>query len=107
MPDAKARRVLLCGGYLDGRWVDVPEGSYVYRVPPAPVRFTHVSEPEADLHVPIDDFVEYLLRPFELRIGEAGGRLWIGVCDWDFDRDRAVLRALLQRDVAQQLLGGR
>lgn len=106
MPE-QFRRVLLCGGHLDGQWVDVPEGANVYWVP-EPARPLVLIQEEPDLSIPFLDAVEYQLEPMHLTIRSAGGGpLWIGAIGYGRDRDEAVLRALLQRDVAQQLLGGR
>ncbi|MHC3474660.1 hypothetical protein ACYF6T_39025 [Streptomyces sp. 7R007] len=103
MPEAKYVRVLLCGGHLDGQWVDVPEGASTYRtMKPQPLQLSPDPEPT----VPLPDVVEYRLEPMPIRIRHAGGRLWVGTLGYGPDRDEAIVRALFQRDVAQQLLGG-
>jgi hypothetical protein len=106
MPEAKYVRVLLCGGHLDGQWVDVPEGVSAYRsMKPQPL--SYIREPDTELTVPLPDVVEYRLEPMPIQIRHAGGRLWIGTIGWGLERDEAIVRALFQRDVTQQLLGGR
>ncbi|MGW1498959.1 hypothetical protein ACWCQW_10375 [Streptomyces mirabilis] len=104
MPDQKTKRVLLCGGHLDGQWVEVPASEHTVRAL-KPQRITFVSEP--DTSFPLPDVVEYRLEPLPIGIGEAGGRLWIGALGWGWERDKAIVRALFQRDVALELLGGR
>lgn len=105
MSRARYTRVLLCGGHLDGQWVDVPEGVRSYMaMKPQPVTFV---EPDSALTVPLPDPVEYHLEPMPIQIRYAGGRLWVGTIGYGPERDEAIVRALFQRDVAQQLLGGR
>ncbi|MFE2469752.1 hypothetical protein [Streptomyces mirabilis] len=106
MPDQKTKRVLLCGGHLDGQWVEVPASEHTFRAP-KPQPLTFFSEPDTALAVPLPDVAEYRLEPLPIGIGEAGGRLWIGALGWGWDRDEAIVRALFQRDVALELLGGR
>lgn len=104
MPESKNRRVLLCGGHLEGQWVDVPEGESTYRAV-KPMQIALIPEP--DLSIPVPEFDEYRLEPLPIQIRHAGGRLWVGALGWGRERDEAIVRALFQRDVAQQLLGGR
>lgn len=102
MAEAKRIRVLLCGGPFDGRWVDVPEGVSTYRAMKAqPLSLIPSAEPT----VPLPAVVEYQLEPMPIRIRHAGGRLWVGTLGQGPDRDETIVRALFQRDVAQQLLG--
>ncbi|MFJ2004771.1 hypothetical protein [Streptomyces chartreusis] len=104
MPEAKTIRVLLCGGHLDGRWVDVPEGVSTYRaIVPAPIQLSS----EVEVTVDLPDFIEYRLEPMPIQIRSAGGRLWVGTLGYGIKRDEDIVFALFQRDVAQQLLGGR
>lgn len=99
----KTRRVLLCGGHLDGRWVDVPTGQRTVRALKRQDVTVVLREP--DLSVDLD-FEEYYLEPMPIKIRSAGGGpLWVGSIGYGPDRDEAILRGLLQRDVAQQLLG--
>ncbi|MGW4889620.1 hypothetical protein [Streptomyces murinus] len=105
MPEPKARRVLLCGGHLDGQWVDVAPGVSIYRsLKPQPLY--PIPEPGTELHVPVPDVAEYRLESLPIQIRHAGGRLCVGALGWGRERDEAIVRALFQRDVAQQLLGG-
>lgn len=104
MPEAKRIRVLLCGGHLDGQWVDVPEGVSTYRaMKPQQLQW----RPDPEVTVPMPDVVEYRLEPLPIQIRNAGGRLWVGTLGHGSKRDEAIVWALFQRDVAQQLLGGR
>jgi len=104
MPEPKTKRVLLCGGHLDGRWVDAPEGAHIHRAV-KPQSFT-LAELDPELVV-FPDVVEYELEPLPIKIRSAGGgRLWVGAIGFGPERDETILRALFQRDVAQQLLGG-
>ena len=101
--ERKTKRVLLCGGHLDGQWVDVPDSEHVHRVlKPQPITF---ADPEAPptLVLPVD---EYRLEPLPIKIRGAGGQFWVGAIGYGPERDEAILRGLLQRDVAHQLLGG-
>ncbi|MET9081417.1 hypothetical protein ABZX77_05850 [Streptomyces sp. NPDC004237] len=104
MPEERRIHVLLCGGHLDGQWVDVAEGVSAYRaMKPQPLQLS----PDPELTVPLPDVVEYRLEPMPIQIRHAGGRLWVGTLGHGLGRDEAIVRALFQRDVAQQLLGSR
>ncbi|SMF86680.1 hypothetical protein [Streptomyces sp. Amel2xC10] len=104
MPETKRVRVLLCGGHLDGHWVDVPEGVSAYRAM-KPQALTLAPEPEVT--VPFPEVAEYRLEPMPIRIRHAGGTLWVGTLGYGPGCDEAIVRALFQRDVTQELLGGR
>jgi hypothetical protein len=98
------RTVLMCGGPADGRWVTVPPGvTYQDVLKPGhpPVRM--ISQEEAlDRGLDIQETlarVRYRIMPVPLM----GHELWVGVCEDEAYDDRAVLRAIFQRDVAAHL----
>lgn len=96
------RRVLLVGGHLDGRWVDLPEGEVSFRTA-KPTDFTKRLKQDERPEVPLPEFVDYRLERVPVAIRTANAVLWIGVVS-DMsgpERDLAIVRALFQRDVAQ------
>lgn len=108
MPEPKTRRVLLCGGHMDGKWVDVPEGDRRVRALKPEAGPLRVVDPAELMRVPFPEVEEYQLEPLPIAIRSAGGgQLWVGACGYGRERDEAILRGILQRDVAEQLLGGR
>lgn len=95
------RRVLLIGAHLDGQWANVQAGAYTYRVP-KPVDFSFPADPKlTDLSMP--EIVDYRLERLPIAIRSVRAELWVGVASGLFgpERDRAIVRALFQRDVAQ------
>lgn len=106
IPEPKTKRVLLCGGHLDGEWIDVPDGLRTYRVlKHAPITLVSTDAPPDLSDSQLE--VVYELEPMPIRIyGAGGGPLWVGAVGWGPGSAEAILRALFQRDVAQQLLGG-
>lgn len=107
MPEPETRRVLLCGGHLHGQWITTPLHQH-----------SILAEKPQTLHAPsaayegptagMPDRCEWRIEPmyFGLRVG---GPLWIAVLSrlHGRHRDEAVLQAILQRDVAQMVLGQR
>jgi hypothetical protein len=110
VPEEKTRRVLLCGGHMDGQWVTMPAREYTFRaVRPQPLGLPSVLAGGDDAFDPLPlDVAEWHLDQlgFSMR---TDARLWIGVLTtlYGRHRDEAILRAIFQRDVAQQLLGHR
>jgi hypothetical protein len=106
MSESRQRRILLIGGHLDGRWVDVPKPEFTYRAP-KPMHLDVAAwlkqGAQADVSVPMLEFVEYRLERMPIAIRTANAVVWIGVASDLFgpERDRAIVRALFQRDVAQ------
>lgn len=98
------RRVLLVGGHLDGRWVDLPESEVSFRTA-KPTDFTDWLKHDERPEVPLPEFavVDYRLERVPVAIRTANAVLWIGVVSDLFgpERDLAIVRALFQRDVAQ------
>lgn len=92
-----ARTVLMCGGPADGRWVVVEHGARRWEVitPSEPVR---LNQGPSD-SVTTANRVQYYLRPIMI----LGHELWVGVAVDEAYDDRAVIRAILQRDVAAHL----
>lgn len=90
------RRVLLCGGHMDGQWINLPTREYEFRS----IRPARSSE---------EDVVVYVVQVLPLAIPGSRGGLWIGVPTVLFgsERNEAIMRAVLQRDVAQQLMDQR
>lgn len=108
-PDGpKTRRVLLCGEFMDGQWVDVRADTYTFRAAkPQTLDLNQWIESSDVLDVPMPEVVEYRLEPLPIRIRTAGGELWVGVAGYGPQADEAIMRAILQRDVALQILGRR
>jgi hypothetical protein len=92
----KATQVLMIGGPVDGKWM-MAEGPYIMVAEPSPLVWT---DGPGDLSMP--EFVQrrYYVETFAM----LGFQLPVAICEREFiggaERDRAVLRALLQRDVA-------
>lgn len=106
MSSSKQRRVLLVGGHLDGQWVDIPQPEFTYRVPKPMdlgVEAWLKQGAQDDISLPMPEFVDYRLERMPIAIRTANAVLWIGVASDLFgpERDKAVVRALFQRDVAQ------
>lgn len=96
----------MCGGPADGRWVAVPPGATYQDVmkpgrPPVRVVSQEQALDEGILGDVMADLerVRYRIVPVKV----VGHELWIGVCEDEAYDDRAVLRAILQRDVADRL----
>lgn len=106
MSSGEQRRVLLVGGHLDGQWVDIPRSEVNYRIP-KPMDLTAEwrlkQGNQDDVSLPMPEFVDYRLERMPIAIRTANAVLWIGVASDLFgpERDKAVVRALFQRDVAQ------
>ncbi|MEV0220913.1 hypothetical protein [Streptomyces sp. NPDC050704] len=103
---AQSRRVLLIGAHLDGTWVELPEHEHAYRVA-KPFRIDVAAwakqVEQHDVGIPLPDVVEYRIERIPIAINTASAVVWIGVASGLFglELDRAVVRALFQRDVAQ------
>lgn len=94
-----ARTVLMCGGPADGRWVVVEHGARDWdavRMPRGQERW--IPGP-IDPQGPMPERVRYRIQPIMI----LGHELWIGVAIDEAYDDRAVIRAILQRDVAAHL----
>lgn len=91
--------VLCVGGPLDGHWRAVEDRTFEAAEPPK-IAFT------ADMSAAVDvPFTKY--RYFVDQIAMMDFRLWVAVCEGEFrgstERNKAVLRAILQRDVAAKM----
>ena len=93
-----AREVLMCGGPADGRWVtfepDVRDW-YVYETSHMRVTVGVPVDPEG----PLPRKIRYRIQPCMI----LGHELWVGVAVDEAYDDLAVMKAILQRDVAQHL----
>lgn len=93
-----SRTVLMCGGPADGTWMVQPEGAREIRVVVRkPVRV--VPQEEILAEGPLPEMVLYRVMPCMI----LGHELWVAVAVEEAYDDRAVMRAVLQRDVATQL----
>lgn len=93
-----ARTVLMCGGPADGTWMVQPHMEREIRViVRKPVRVVSPEELAAESILP--EMVLYRVMPVAI----LGHDLWVAVAVEQAYDDRAVLRAILQRDVAQHL----
>ncbi|CAL9368068.1 hypothetical protein [Streptomyces sp. enrichment culture] len=91
--------VLCVGGPLDGHWKVVYERSFEVAEPPK-IAFT------ADVTAAVDEpFTKH--RYFVDQVAMMDFRLWVAVCEGQFrgslERNKAILRAILQRDVAAKM----
>ena len=104
MTQQHTNHVLLIGGHLDGQWVDVPIDERHYRAL-KPSRITMTTGFHADdLGIPVPELVDYRLERMPIRIRDVEADLWIATPSTLYgpERDLAVVRAIFQRDVAQQ-----
>jgi hypothetical protein len=95
----KTRKILMCGGPVDGRWVAVEPDArcwHAVEMPPGQERW---KPGPVDPQGPMPQRVTYDIRPVMI----LGHELWIGVCENEAYDDRAVLRAIFQLDVAVHL----
>lgn len=95
------RRVLFVGGTADGQWHNVAHGGTHYRIPVplAPIsigRDVPSTEPFRIHDYQIERFMVF------------GHTVWLAMFDElrSHDRETAAIRALFQRDVADQLARG-
>lgn len=95
------KMILMCGGPADGRWVAVePLATYQDVIKPGHPPVQVVSTEQALSQVQADlERVRYHIVPVKILTHD----LWVGVCEDEAYDDRAVLRAILQRDVADRL----
>lgn len=93
-----SKTVLMCSGPADGRWVTVEDHVHAWEIA-VPV-WTGSLRPEDPL---ASGFTSHRYQIY--REDLFGGTLWVGVpVDELYDGDRRVImRAVLQRDVAQHL----
>lgn len=91
--------VLCVGGPLDGQWRTVRDRIFEAAEPP---NFTFST---ANTDAIIEPFIRHEYRVENLAM--LGFASWVAVCERQYrssaERDRAVLRAVLQRDVAAQM----
>lgn len=110
MAEETTRRVLLCGGHMDGRWITLPtrEHSVVTAVPQQ-IDYAQALADPAEPTAPDFERVEYRVELLPLTIRGSSCRVYIGLPTnlHGVARDEAVVRAIFQRDVAQQVLGDR
>lgn len=94
-----SKTVIMCGGPADGRWVVVPGGDRDwYAIKPFRIDLGSIHDPVEPLG-PVPERVRYNIRPIMI----LGHELWIGVAVDEAYDDRAVMRAIIQRDVAAHL----
>lgn len=91
----ESKTVLMCGGPADGRWVVVEGRTETQRVMTLP-RLDFSAPPEAETAL---TYVDYRIMPLSL----LGHQMWIGVAVDEAYDDRAIMKAVLQRDVAAHL----
>lgn len=99
------RRVLLIGEHLDGHWVDVPTSAYTQRAAkPFWVKDAALAQTSGDTCIPFPEYVDYRIERMPIAIRSARADIWIGIASTLHgpDRDLAIVRAIFQRDVAQQ-----
>lgn len=102
------RRVLLVGGHLDGQWVDVDQRERTHRVfKPMALDYKTLTRQAGDVSIPVPEYVDYRIERMPIAIRDARADIWIGTA---FDLygprlDRAIARALFQRDVAALFKG--
>lgn len=104
MSEQPTNHVLLIGGHLDGQWADVPARDRRHRVM-KPMRIHAVSLIDTnDTSIPVPELVDYVLERIPIRIRDAAADLWIATPTTLHgpERDLAIVRAIFQRDVAQQ-----
>lgn len=92
-----SRTVLMCGGPADGRWVTVESPGRDWECSTLPrVQWT----PEViDTNVPEPHRTLYRIMPLAI----LGHQMWVGVALDDAYDDRAIMKAVLNRDVAAHL----
>lgn len=94
---SRSKRVLMCGGPANGTWrvVEHWEREIHVVVPPGPIRATEELEPST----PELPRAIYRIMPMNV----LGHQMYVAVAIEEHYDDRAILRNLLQRDVAQHL----
>jgi hypothetical protein len=88
--------VLFCGGYADGRWVDLPDGLEKYEVA-APTGTFRWDGPDKTV------IEKQLYRIWDINILGYGMKV-AALANRHYEDD-SVIRALCQRDVANHLTG--
>lgn len=88
-------KVLFCGGYADGRWLDIPEALTEYRVQ-APGTFRWDTNEKVEMEEQVYRIWPIQLLGYGMRVAALKNR--------HYESDD-VIRALCQRDVAQHLTG--
>lgn len=92
-------KILCCGGSLDGEWREVGTGVREFRAL-KPQKFNWGQDDKVETEI---EYEEYRIVPINiLGFGMHVAMLW-GMPD----EGKAVLRALVQRDVFEQLTNGR
>lgn len=90
---------LCVGGPLDGRWKVVHDRTFEVA---KPLKLSFTTE---DMDAVIEPFERY--RYYVENFVMLGSAAWVAICEREFmgsdERNKAILRALLQRDVAAQM----
>lgn len=110
MAEETTRRVLLCGGHMDGRWITLPVREHsVVTALPGRIDYAGALSDTQERVPPGFERVEYRVELLPLTIRSSACRVYIGLPSnlYGAARDEAVIRAIFQRDVAQQVLGDR
>ena len=87
--------VLMCGGPADGRWVIVEDVRDWYCIIPSRILVHDPLDPVSTM----PERVRYRIQPTMI----LGHELWVGVAVDEAYDDRAIMKAILQRDVAERL----
>lgn len=98
------RNVLFVGGVADGQWYSIPAGDTTYRIPlPLPlgaIDYDPQKLPSVEMRTH-----DYRIQPFII----FGRTVWVAIfihLRFGDDTERAAVRALFQRDVADELMRG-
>lgn len=89
------RPVLFCDGPLEGTWKDVETTTTLVQLP----------DPSSFEEHDGFDLITYTVEKLSIVFHGAGGPLYVATCQRGSDAGTAILRAVLQRDAAHQLLG--
>lgn len=96
------KKVLMIGGPVDGKWIDVPKSEHSIMIPdPESMKFDLLSFEKDEPPRQIKQ-IRYYVMPVELFLGLT---VSVGMLDTVGSREsqEAILKAILQRDVATEL----